>query len=175
MYLVVGKEWWMVQSWQLVGNRPSHHWLLTHPTYCIHHITPHSILSYKNHHQYWIYIFCSQPYMPCQKCIFKYCWSWSCQIWAFLLGPRWQKIISGSGLEIWIRCNTFSNKKLTYPMSDEIAHLCHAVKRGKILHEYIWLYRLFNHNLQLLKPVCTVYTVSVSAFRSNKTEQNYLF
>ena len=60
-------------------------------------------------------------------------------------------------------------------MSDEIAHLCHAVKRGKILHEYIWLYRLFNHNLQLLKPVCTVYTVSVSAFRSNKTEQNYLF
>ena len=118
----------------------------------------------------YIYIFCTQPYKPCQKCIFKYCWSWSCQIRAFLLGPRWQEIISGSGLEIWIRCNTFSNKKLTYPMSDEIAHLCHAVKRGKILHEYIWLYRLFNHNLQLLKPV---YMYLLSG--GTKTEQIYLF
>ena len=35
----------MEQSWQLVGNRAPHHWLLTHPTYCIHHITPLSLYS----------------------------------------------------------------------------------------------------------------------------------
>ena len=134
----------MEQSWQLVGNRAPHHWLLTHPTYCIHHITPHSILSYKNHHQY-TYIYSAHSLTSHAKNVFSsiadpdpvrsghFYWDHGDKRSFLDLGLKYESVV------------THFQTKNHYLQSHERrnAHLCHAVKREKILHEYIWLYRLF--------------------------------